>query len=90
MNLDVQNIKSFRTLLVFINKQVIELIANETKWDIYDAKQNFYRSKTYELLEEEETKIWRLSPLSILDIYLHELKMGNPSNSAYLSGGLYV
>lgn len=42
-----------------------------------DERKAFYESKVYSLLEEEETKLWQLSPLTLFNMYDEEKGTGN-------------
>lgn len=42
------------------------------------ATESFYRSKTYALLEQEQTGLWHFSPLTLYNIYKSEQKTGEP------------
>ena len=47
-------------------EQIVHLITNE-----------FYSSKVYALLEQEETKLWHLSPLTLFNLFDEEKKTGS-------------
>lgn len=42
-----------------------------------DERKAFYESKVYSLLEEEETKLWQFSPLTLFNMYDEEKWTGN-------------
>lgn len=63
-------------LSIAIIPQVIDLIVNKEKLDDITALKEFYQSKVYSLLENEETKIWHYSPLTIYTMWKHEKEIG--------------
>lgn len=69
--------KKFEAMLVLIVPKVIGLIGKETGLDEMTATSNFYASKVYSLLEQEDTKLWHLSPLMLYHMYDEERKTGN-------------
>lgn len=71
------NDKKFEAVLILIIPQIVQLLCTELSLDEITATKNFYESKVYELLEEEDTKLWHLSPLSLFHMYKEELETGN-------------
>ena len=69
--------KKFEALLVLIVPKVIELIVQRTKLDEVTATRLFYESKVYSLLEQEDTKLWHFSPMTLFSMYEDERKTGN-------------
>ena len=69
--------KKFEAMLVLIVPQIISLIVEKHKIDEITAAKTFYESRVYSLLEEEETKLWHLSPLTIFNMYDEETKTGS-------------
>ena len=59
----------FRILLTFLVQNVVELIVNNDQIDELEAVRSFYTSKTYEMLEREETKFWWFSPEELYEEY---------------------
>lgn len=68
--------KKFEAVLKLLIPQVIHLIAENGKIDEVTASRDFYNSKVYELLENEETKLWHFSPLTLFNMYDDEIKTG--------------
>lgn len=66
----------FEAMLVLIVPKVIELIVNKHRIDEVSATKKFYESRLYSLLEEEDTKLWHLSPLTLYNMYDEEVKNG--------------
>ena len=69
--------KKFEAMMVLIVPQVIALIVAEYMLDEVTASKKFYESQVYSLLEEEETKLWQLSPLTLFNMYAEEQKSGS-------------
>lgn len=65
--------KKFEALLRIIIPNIIHLIAENHKTDGISATADFYNSRVYSLLEDESTKIWHLSPLTIFNMYNDEI-----------------
>lgn len=68
--------KKFEAMLVLIVPKIISLIVEKHRMDEVTASRNFYESKVYSLLEEEETKLWHFSALTLFNMYDEELKTG--------------
>lgn len=68
--------KKFEAVLKLLIPQVIHLIAENGRIDEVTASRDFYNSKVYELLENEETKLWHFSPLTLFNMYDDEIKTG--------------
>ena len=60
--------KKFEALLIFLVPQVIQLIIKNESLNEMQASCEFYKSKVYELLEQEDTKMWHLSPLTLYNL----------------------
>lgn len=69
--------KKFEAMLVLIVPKVIGLIASNYEMDEVTATRIFYESKVYSLLEQENTKMWHLSPLALFTMFDEEQKTGN-------------
>lgn len=69
--------KKFEAVLKLLIPQIIHLIAENGKIDEVTASRDFYNSKVYELLENEETKLWHFSPLTLFNMYEDETKTGD-------------
>ncbi len=69
--------KKYEAMLVLIVPQVIGLIVKNDGLDEVTAARLFYESRVYSLLEQEETKLWNLSPLTLFNMYDEERKTGN-------------
>ena len=69
--------KKFEALLILIIPQVVDSIVKNHKLDEIYAISSFYESNVYSLLEQEDTKLWHLSPLTLFNMYDEEKKTGN-------------
>ncbi len=69
--------KKFEAMLVLIVPKIIDLIVQNDALDEVTASKAFYESRVYSLLEEEETKLWQLSPLTLFNMYDEEKRTGN-------------
>jgi hypothetical protein len=67
----------FQTMLIFLVPQVVKIISGNYKKDQRTATRLFYKSKLYEMLEREPTKIWHFSPLTLFTMFDEETKTGN-------------
>ena len=69
--------KKFEALLIFLVPQVIQLIIKNESLNEMQASCEFYKSRVYELLEQEVTKMWHLSPLTLYNLYNEEKTTGS-------------
>ena len=69
--------KKFEAMLVLIVPKVTSLIVKKHGLDEVTAARFFYESRVYSLLEQEDTKLWHLSPLTLFNMYDEEKKTGN-------------
>ncbi len=68
---------SFNTLLaVCILPELISVIAQKEGIDEFTALNDFYHSRVYELLADEETKVWHYSALTLYMMYKSEKETG--------------
>ena len=58
-------------------EQIVHLITENYEYDEMTASNEFYSSKVYALLEQEETKLWHLSPLTLFNLFDEEKKTGS-------------
>lgn len=66
----------FDALLPLIVPKVIGLIAESDKQNEVSAFKSFYKSEVYAALEQEDTKLWHLSPMMLFSMYDEERKTG--------------
>ena len=69
--------KKFEAILTLLVPQVVQLIHENYSMDEMAASKEFYESKVYALLEQEDTKLWHFSPLTLFNMYDEEKKTGN-------------
>lgn len=69
--------KKFEAILTLIIPQVINLICENYPLDEIEASREFYESEVYALLEQEDTKVWHFSPLTLFNMFDEEKKTGN-------------
>ena len=64
-------------LLTVINPSIVQLIMENRKLTNIDALTLLYNSALYEMLENEASKLWHLSPLTLYELLEEELVTGN-------------
>ena len=69
--------KKFETLLTLIIPKIISLIIDNYAYDEITAYKEFYNSKVYSLLEDENTKLWHFSPLTLFNMFCEEKLTGD-------------
>lgn len=70
--------KKINTLLgTAIVPQIIDLIMKNYDESDIKAVDKFYNSKTYEALSNAGTGVWHLSPLTIYNMWKHEIETGD-------------
>ena len=67
--------KRFEAMLVLLVPQVIHLIIENYPYDEVSASKEFYECKVYSLLEQEDTKLWHLSALTLFHMFDEEKKL---------------
>lgn len=55
---------------------VIQILLEKTGEDTLSLLKNFYNSEVYALLEDENTKMWHYSPLTIYEMFKSEIETG--------------
>lgn len=68
--------KKFESMLILIVPEVVRLIVKNYKLSEIEASEKFYNSELYEKLEQEETKLWHLSPVMLFNMFDEEQKTG--------------
>jgi len=66
----------FAVMMEMLVPQVVALISERKGISAREAIGLFYASALYERLEEEETKLWRLSAQTLYDLFEEELTTG--------------
>lgn len=80
------NNRTSPSILQNFDSEVAGLIAKSRKISDMDALRLFLCSKTYEMLADDDLKLWYFSPLVIFDMWEVEQATGDPRNSLYLRG----
>ena len=70
------NNKQFTAVMGLLVPQIIQLIGENDAMNEIAASDSFYRSKVYALLEQEETKLWHFSPLTLYNMCAEEQRNG--------------
>lgn len=68
--------QKFEAMLVLLVPQVLNLIVERCHLDEVTAHKEFYDSKVYALLEQEDTKLWHLSALTLFNMFEEERRTG--------------
>ena len=69
--------EKFNSILsIALIPQTVALIADKEQLDEIAAINEFYRSTVYELLSNEETKMWHYSPQTLYMMWKHEKETG--------------
>ncbi len=69
--------RKFEAILMLLVPQVLSLITENGDIDEISAHKVFYESRLYTLLEQEDTKLWHLSPLMLYPMFEEERQTGN-------------
>ena len=69
--------EKFGAVMSILVPQVIRLITENYSYDEMTAANEFYRSDLYALLEQEDTKLWHFSPLTLFNMLDEEKKTGS-------------
>lgn len=68
--------KKFEAMLVFLVPQIVHKIVEQYAWDEVTAAKEFYSSKVYSFLEQEDTKLWHLSARTLFNMFDEEKQTG--------------
>ncbi len=68
--------KKFEAMLILLVPQIVHLISENYGYDEVSATKEFYLSKVYHFLEQEDTKLWHLSALTLFNMFDEEKKSG--------------
>ncbi len=69
--------KKFEAVMILLVPQIIHLLVENNGYDEVTASKNFYRSDLYAFLEQEDTKLWHLSPLALYHMFSEEQNTGS-------------
>ena len=68
--------QKFEAMLILLVPQVVHLITENYPFDEVTASKEFYDSQVYSFLEQEDTKLWHLSALTLFNMFDEEIKTG--------------
>ena len=68
--------QKFGAMLILLVPQVVHLITENYPFDEVTASKEFYDSQVYSFLEQEDTKLWHLSALTLFNMFDEEKKTG--------------
>lgn len=68
--------QKFEAMLILLVPQVVQLITENYPFDEVTASKEFYDSQVYSFLEQEDTKLWHLSALTLFNMFDEEKKTG--------------
>lgn len=71
------NSEKFSAIMGLIVPEVVRLITENYPYDEVTASRKFYCSQVYASLEQEETKLWHFSPLTLYNMFDEEQKNGS-------------
>ena len=63
-------------LLAILNPSIVQLIMDNRNLTNIEAAKLLYSSSLYAMLENEESKLWHLSPLTLYELLAEELATG--------------
>lgn len=67
--------EKFGAVMGILVKQIVHLIIENYSYDEMTASNEFYNSKVYALLEQEETKLWHFSPFTLFNLFDEDMKL---------------
>ena len=68
--------KKFEMVLILIIPEVLQLVSQHYSWSELDTSARFYQSELYAQLEQEDTKLWHLSPRMLMHLFCEEYETG--------------
>lgn len=69
--------EQFCIIMGILVPQIISLIIENYGYDEIVAANEFYGSNLYAILEQEDTKLWHFSPLTLFNMFDEEKKTGS-------------
>ena len=63
-------------LLAILNPSVVQLIMDNRKLSNIEATELLYNSALYAMLENEASKLWHISPLTLYELLEEEITTG--------------
>ena len=71
------NPEKLSALLAILNPAIVQLIMENRNLTGIEATKLFYNSEIYAMLENEASKLWHLSPLTLYELLEEELASGS-------------
>ena len=71
------NPEKLSALLAILNPAIIKMIMEDSKLTNIEATKLFYNSGLYSMMENEGSKLWHLSPLTLYELFKEEIATGN-------------
>ena len=68
--------EKFEAILFLLVPQIVNLIVENYSLDEVTAHKELYNSKVYAFLEQEDTKLWHLSALTLFNMLDEEKRTG--------------
>jgi len=69
--------KDISSVIAMITPGIISLLMEDRGMGLDEASAVLYNSELYKVLEDEETKVWRLSYPLLYDLLMEELETGS-------------
>ena len=69
--------EKFSAVMGVLVEQIVHLITEKYAYDEMTASNECYNSKVYALMEQEDTKLWHFSPLTLFNMFDEEKKTGS-------------
>lgn len=69
--------QKFEAMLILLVPQVVHLITENYPFDEVTASKEFYDSQVYSFLEQEDTKLWHLSALTLFNMFDEEKRQAH-------------
>ena len=70
------NPEKLSAILTILNPAIITMIMENKKITTIEATKLFYNSSLYNMMENEASKLWHLSPLTLYELFEEELATG--------------
>ena len=68
--------KKFAAIIRMLIPKVLEEFMSKSSYSYEAAAEAMYKSKFYKTLEDKETGLWHLSPLTLCEFLIEEVKTG--------------
>ena len=71
------NPEKLSAIFTILNPAIITMIMDNKEITNIEATKIFYNSSLYNMMENEESKLWHLSPLTLYELLEEELATGH-------------